>query len=341
MTLRRVSIATAASAVGLARMTLAARRFLKPDLGAPAIDVRVIVPARDEAATVEACVRSVVGQASEVVVVDDVSSDSTASVAARAGAHVVRLEGDPPLGWLGKPRACAAGAAGATTEWLAFVDADVALHPQALATMAAATRATSTSIVGGLECNSFWERLLLPELGLALVQAGLPHDFASGQCFLVRRDHYEASGGHYNPAVRGSVVEDRDLARLLGGHDARLAPKLLETHMYDGVAALRAGLVKNQAALHERPLPHLANLLLPLTTRRPWAAALVSAGGRAASGQNPAYGLLAPAARAVLAGLYLESLWRARAGKPVQWKGRAVYQRAGVVDSNAYDDTSM
>src|SRR4051812_21479966 len=121
----RVSPATAVSLAGLARMGWAARRFLAPDPSAPAIDVRVVIPARDEAAVIAACVGAVLPQATEVVVVDDASSDSTGAAAAAAGAAVVRLDGDPPAGWLGKPRACLAGAAGATTEWLAFVDADV------------------------------------------------------------------------------------------------------------------------------------------------------------------------------------------------------------------------
>ncbi|HWC10795.1 MAG TPA: glycosyltransferase family A protein, partial [Acidimicrobiales bacterium] len=248
--MRRLSPATAASAVGLARMGLAATRFLGPDDDAPPLDVRVVVPARDEAASIGACVASALPQATEVVVVDDGSGDDTGERAAAAGARVVRLDGEPPPGWLGKPRACAAGAEGATTEWLAFVDADVVLHPRALPTMGAATRSTSTSIVGGLECRSFWERLLLPELGLALIQEGLPPDFASGQCFLVRRDHYEAVGGHGHPEVRGSVVDDRDLARVLTGHDARLGPGLLRARMYPDLPSIRAGLVKNSAALH-------------------------------------------------------------------------------------------
>jgi hypothetical protein len=265
-----------------------------------------------------------VSQSTEVIVVDDGSSDGTGEVAASAGATVVRLDERLPAGWLGKPRACLAGADGARTEWLAFVDADVLVRPQALATMAAATRSTSTSIVGGLDCRSFWERLLLPELGLALTQEGLPPGFASGQCFLVRRDRYEAVGGHGHPGVRGSVVDDRDLSLALGNHDARLAPGLMTARMYSGFAEIRAGLTKNAAALHPRALPHLASLLLPVASRRPWAAMVVSAGGRAVAGQNPAYGLLVPLARATLAGLYLESRYRARAGLPVAWKGRPV-----------------
>jgi hypothetical protein len=196
--------------------------------------------------------------------------------------------------------------------------------------MAAATRHTSTSIVGGLECRSFWERLLLPELGLALVQEGLPEDFASGQCFLVRRDHYQAVGGHGHPAVRGSPIDDRDLSRVLTGHDARLAPKLLKARMYRTGAELRAGLLKNQAALHPRPAHHLAALLAPLAARRPWAISVVSAGGRHAAGQNPVYGLLAPLARLTLAAIYVESWWTARTGRPVLWKGRPIVLSAGV-----------
>jgi hypothetical protein len=318
---------------GLARMGWEARRFLRPDRFAPAIDVRVVVPARNEAPVIGNCVSALLPQAAEVVVVDDGSSDGTGEVAASAGATVVRLDGDPADGWLGKPRACLAGAKGARTEWLAFVDADVVLSPSALATMAAATKSTSTSIVGGLECRSFWERLLLPELGLALTQEGFPPGFASGQCFLVRRDHYEAVGGHGNLGVRGSVIDDRDLALVLGGHDARLAPALMTARMYAGWADIRAGLTKNAAALHRRSAVHLAWLLAPVATRRPWAALVVSAGGRLVAGQNPAYGLLCPLARVVLAGFHLESVCRTRAGRPVFWKGRAValqYQGARV-----------
>jgi len=320
----RVRPATVVTLAGLARMGWAARRFLAPDPAAPPISVRVVVPARDEAEVIAGCVSAALLQATEVVVVDDGSSDGTGARAAAAGATVVHLEGDPPAGWLGKPRACLAGAGGATTEWLAFVDADVVLSRGALATMAAVTRATSTSIVGGLDCRSFWERLLLPELGLALTQEGLPVGFASGQCFLVRRDHYEAIGGHGHPGVRGSVVDDRDLALALGGHDARLAPALLTARMYRSWAEVRAGLGKNQAALHPGAFRHLAWLLGPVISRRPWAAMVVSAGGRAVAGQNPLYGLLSPVARAALAALYIDSKWRARAGLPVVWKGRSI-----------------
>ncbi len=325
--------------LSLGRMAGAARRFLTENPTAPDISVRVVVPARNEADAIGPCVRALVGQATEVVVVDDHSSDATAARAAAAGAAVVCLADDPPPGWLGKPRAAAAGAKGATTEWLAFVDADVVLHRRALASMAAATEATSVSIVGGLRCRSASERLLLPELGLVLAAQGLAPDFASGQCFLVRRLAYEAVGGHSHPNVRESGIDDRDLARELGKHDARLAPSLLSTCMYEGFRDLRAGLVKNQAALHPNAAVHLLWLLGPVATRRPWMAMVVSAGGRWASGQNPLYGLAAPLARAGLAAIYIESRWRASRGDTVAWKGRPVTvtghrQRKGTVESS-------
>ena len=318
-------------------MGWAARRFLSPDAGAPGIEVRVVIPARDEAGVIAGCVASVLPQATEVVVVDDGSSDGTGEIARAAGARVVRLESDLPAGWLGKPRACLAGAEGARTEWLAFVDADVVLAPPALATMAAATRSTSTSIAGGLDCRSFWERLLLPELGLVLTQEGFPPGFASGQCFLVRRDHYEAVGGHGHPDVRGSVVDDRDLALALGGHDPRLAPKLMMARMYAGWPEIRAGLTKNAAALH-RPVRHLFWLLAPVLSPRPWAAVVVSAGGRLVAGQHPAYGLLSPLARAVLAALHVESLYLARTGRTVVWKGRHVGLQSSGGDADLVED---
>lgn len=60
----------------------------------PVAPVAVVVPAKDEAARIGATVRAVRGLrgVAAVVVVDDGSSDRTASLASSAGAEVVRLE---------------------------------------------------------------------------------------------------------------------------------------------------------------------------------------------------------------------------------------------------------
>ncbi|HVB90341.1 MAG TPA: glycosyltransferase, partial [Beijerinckiaceae bacterium] len=77
--------------------------------------VAFIVPARDEAANIGACLASLTAQSCSgarpsIVVVDDHSSDATAAiVAAAAGADpCVRLMRAPslPPGWTGKSHAC-------------------------------------------------------------------------------------------------------------------------------------------------------------------------------------------------------------------------------------------
>jgi len=85
--------------------------------------VAVIVPARNEATTVGSVLDAVFAAGSlvdEVIVVDDHSSDDTATVAARHGARVVTL--DAPTG---KGGAMAAGVAASSADIIVFLDADV------------------------------------------------------------------------------------------------------------------------------------------------------------------------------------------------------------------------
>lgn len=100
--------------------------------------VSVIVPARDAAATIAACLRSIAAQtrpAQEIIVVDDGSADGTADIARQAGARVVS---QPRLG---AAAARNAGARLATGDLLFFCDADLLLDPALLETLAAALAA--------------------------------------------------------------------------------------------------------------------------------------------------------------------------------------------------------
>jgi chlorobactene glucosyltransferase len=107
------------------------------------------------------------------------------------------------------------------------------------------------------ELQSFAERLMLP-CGLILLsflqdlrqaQARSGRDVtATGQFMLLRRDAYEAVGGH--AAVYTAICEDLELARrikqsgrlvlLMGGEG------LLSTRMYTGWRTLWPGLAKNR-----------------------------------------------------------------------------------------------
>jgi hypothetical protein len=74
---------------------------------------------------------------------------------------------------------------------------------------------------------------------------------ANGQFLLVRRDVYDAIGGH--AAVKGSVLEDVELASLVKrgklGLRFRYAPEMVAARMYRNFGALCEGWTKNLALL--------------------------------------------------------------------------------------------
>jgi polyprenyl-phospho-N-acetylgalactosaminyl synthase len=86
----------------------------------PAPTIDAVIPARNEAPTVAAVVEACRGCAytSEVIVVDDGSTDATAELALAAGAKVVHPEGT------GKAAAMEAGVAASGADAVLFCDAD-------------------------------------------------------------------------------------------------------------------------------------------------------------------------------------------------------------------------
>ncbi|HEX5635101.1 MAG TPA: glycosyltransferase family 2 protein, partial [Gemmatimonadales bacterium] len=194
--------------------------------------VSVIVPARDEAANIARCVRSVLGTtwpALEVIVVDDQSRDGTGDIAraiARADQRLRVVETAPlPPGWFGKPWACTTGAGEARGEILLFADADTTHAPTLLARAVRRMdedRLDMLTVAGHQELGSFWERVVQPQVFSFIgVRYGSTErvngsrkaadKIANGQCILVRRAAYDAIGGH--GAVRGEVAEDLALAQ--------------------------------------------------------------------------------------------------------------------------------
>lgn len=96
----------------------------------------IVIPAFNEERLIERCLQSIStsleanltsGFTSEIIVVDNNSTDNTATLARQAGAHVVF----EPINQIGRARN--AGAAEATGDWLLFLDADSVLNPGLLA----------------------------------------------------------------------------------------------------------------------------------------------------------------------------------------------------------------
>ncbi len=235
---------------------------------APAPLVSVVLPARNEAAHISACMaalRNTTWPNWELIVVNDGSTDDTGALARASAASDprVRVIDAPPLaaGWFGKQWACHTAMQVARGEWLLFTDADTRHAPELIARMMRVRgerNADLLSVSGTQEMVTFWERavqpvvfaLILARFGGArsLEAARRPEDVvANGQCFLMSRAVYDAIGGH--EAVRDTVAEDLMMAQRIVQSGRRVSLALgqshLSTRMYDGWDSLVRGWRKN------------------------------------------------------------------------------------------------
>src|SRR5579872_4634983 len=129
--------------------------------------VTVVVPARNEEHRLPRLLQSLQQLDYvnfEVVVVDDASTDGTSQIAETSGATVVKID-YLPEGWTGKAHACWQGAVHSSGEWLLFTDADTVHSPRSLSVALSAAVTSESGMVSLLcrqECESIWERLVLP-----------------------------------------------------------------------------------------------------------------------------------------------------------------------------------
>ena len=200
--------------------------------------VEVIVPARNEAATIGPAVASLVAQRYDgplaITLVDDESTDDTAAIARRA------IEASPERSrfsiapgralhapWTGKLNALDAGVAfvererGRPDYWL-FTDADIEHEADNLAELVAKADRDGLDIVSSmvhLHCESPWERLLVPAFIFffaKLYPFAWSNDprrttaAAAGGCVLLRASALERIGGL--PAIADRLIDDCALA---------------------------------------------------------------------------------------------------------------------------------
>ena len=215
------------------RMTSAATDMKLPFPSAP--HVAVVVPARNEADVVGRSIQSLLEQdyvgRLHIFVVDDHSSDGTASVVRKAAADkderlTVTSAMPLPTGWTGKMWALAQGveqAAEFNPAYFLFTDADIVHAPGSITCLVARAQAGKLDLVSMmalLRCSSLAERALIPAFVFFFFMLYPPewvsdpkHETAAaaGGDILVRTDALARIGGI--AAIRNELIDDCALAR--------------------------------------------------------------------------------------------------------------------------------
>jgi len=195
--------------------------------------ISVIVPVRNGARFLGALLQSLDANSypadrREVVVVDHESTDGSADVARRAGAHVVTTS----VGPVSAVRNLGVRAASGTI--VAFVDADHMVGPHWLRAAASALEPPDVGMAGDL-CRApsagNWVQRTFDRLRVRAVDAGDVTWLGSGN-MAVSRKAFEAVGG-FDESLE--VCEDVDLCRrvLEAGWRIRSEPRMENTHFGD------------------------------------------------------------------------------------------------------------
>jgi glycosyltransferase involved in cell wall biosynthesis len=330
--------------------------------------ISAIIPARNEEEVIATCVRALAQQPEivEIVVVNDQSADRTAEIARAVAAEVPQLRvletREVPPGWVGKNHAVWVGAQEAKSQWLLFTDADAELLAGAAARALQVAEETGAALISFSPQQvtaSWYEKALITFVYCRLAKyfsydaVNDPNSkaaAANGQFLMMRRDAYEAIGGH--ASVAGEVLEDVALAARAKSAGYRIwfgaGRGVVRARMYRSFAAMWEGWRKNLYLLiGARPeavyrelfavVPWIPFVLLAIGLKVPLA---LLAGLGLLLARHAAYGLALARnqypAKFILyyvpgAALYAGVLWasyRAHARGAVAWKGREVSVRA-------------
>jgi len=202
--------------------------------------VSVLIPARNEAATLGQTLDAVAKQAGvvDVVVVDDRSEDETAAIVATfvetnvatpvatsargmPGVRVIKGRPTPP-GWTGKLWAQQQGLEAIDSPLVLLIDADIRLAPgmlDALVDKLEHERLDQVSVMASLPASSWPEKLMLPAFVYFFKQlypfawvnrTDRPFSAAAGGCVLVRREILRKAGAF--SAWKGALIDDCELA---------------------------------------------------------------------------------------------------------------------------------
>lgn len=266
--------------------------------------VSVLIPARNEAARIEVAIRALLQSTNieiEICVLDDHSEDATAEIIKLLAEEDsrVRLHRSRELlvGWNGKQFACHQLSQLAKFDRWLFMDADVLVHPHAIARLAIAFESRSADAKQTLsllsafphqQTGSLGEKLLVPLMHFALLgflpmwrmQKSKHPAYAAGcgQMFFTSREDYmqvatdvgsDRSPGKSEPASAHAVIKasrhdgielPRAFRRAGFATDIVDGTDLASVRMYDSFEATWQGIKKNATEGFARPL------LMPFVT---------------------------------------------------------------------------
>jgi glycosyltransferase involved in cell wall biosynthesis len=257
-----------------------------PDPTTP--NITVIVPARNEAASIETTLRSLLAQTIpiDIVAIDDRSTDATGAIMDRLAAepllpgksltilHVDHL----PDGWMGKTHAMALAARQTATPWLLFTDADILFRPDTLERalrFAHESNADHVALALTLILQSPGERLMTTVFGCFTLLSFRPwktpdpaakHDSVGvGGFNLIRASVYRAIGGF--EALRMEVLEDLRLGFEVKHQGFRqqvvFGRDLIRVHWASGALGMTHNLTKNFFAMFRfRPAALIAGVIV-------------------------------------------------------------------------------
>lgn len=179
----------------------------------------IIIPARNEEYNLRYLLDSLQSQTVtpyEIIVVDDFSEDRTKEIAESYGVKVI-ANSSLPDGWTGKSWAVWNGYLQSSGELFVFLDADIRLKPNALASLIKARELSKgvISVVPFHHTEKLFERLalILNMLGIftftSIFEKNNPKKGLYGSCILALRADYEKVNGHQS--IKAEVLDDLSL----------------------------------------------------------------------------------------------------------------------------------